>query len=337
MKKVSVKIILSLFLVFLITGIIPRIILGMLRDLPSSEIIRSEIFLFGMALTAGLTLILFAVAMNIILVKRVKKLSEATKLVASGNYDIHLIQEGQDEISSLTRDFNTMVSSLKSNEYLNKEFVRNFSHEFKTPISAIKGYAELISLGNLSKDELDEYSKIIIDESARLADLSRNMLQISYLDSTIIIKKEDHYNLAEQIRSVIQMMQLEWEEKKIEFNLELSEIKVKNNKELTYQIWKNLIENAVHYSNESGKIDINLKSNEDAIFFTIQDYGKGIRQDVQKHLFEPFFIADETRSKKSTGLGLSITKKIIDRLDGEISFESVEHEHTIFHVTLPIK
>ncbi len=334
MKKVSIKIILSLFVVFFITAIIPRVIIYMLRDLPARDIFESEIFLLGMAMTAALTLLLFAAAMNVILVKRVKKLSEATREVAQGNYDIHLIQEGKDEISSLTKDFNTMVESLKSNAYLSKEFVRNFSHEFKTPISAIKGYAELIALGNLSKEELEEYSKIIIEESTRLSGLSKNMLQISYLDSTKIIKKEDTYNLAEQIRSVIQLMQLEWEEKRIEFNLELSEFKIKSNKELTYQIWKNLIENAIHYSHEHGKIDIKLIQTDLGMTFTIQDYGTGIKVENQPHLFQPFFIADETRSKKSTGLGLSITKKIVEMLGGKITFESVEQKYTLFEVKL---
>jgi len=335
MKKVSIKIILSLFVVFFITAIIPRVIIYMLRDLPAREIFESEVFLLGMAITAALTLLLFAAAMNVILVRRVKKLSEATREVASGNYDIHLIQEGKDEISSLTRDFNTMVESLKSNEYLNKEFVKNFSHEFKTPISAIKGYAELIALGNLSKEELEEYSKIIIEESTRLSGLSSNMLHISYLDSTRIIKKDDLFNLAEQIRSIIQLMQLEWEEKNIEFNLEMSELKIKSNKELTYQIWKNLIENAIHYSHAHGRIDIKLIQTDLGIMFTIQDYGIGIKKENQPHLFKPFYIADETRSKKSTGLGLSITKKIVEILGGEINLESVEQEYTKFQVTLP--
>ena len=335
MRKISVKIIISIFIIFFITAIIPRFIIYMLRSLPAREIFESEVFLIGMALTAFLTLMLFAYAMNLILIKRLKKLNEATKQVASGNFDVHLVLEGKDEVSNLAEDFNKMIASLKANEYLNKEFVKNFSHELKTPISAIRGYAELISSGNLSVEEIEEYSKIIVNESTRLNSLSRSMLQLSQLDSTLAMKKEDSYNMAEQIRTVIQMMQLEWEANRIEFVLDLEEIKVVSNKEFTYQIWQNLIDNSIRYSKSDGKIEISLKKSGTDILFKITDYGYGISIEDQDRIFETFFVAEKSRYKQSSGVGLSITKKIVEKFGGTITFDSQIDDHTTFYVSIP--
>ncbi|PKK97219.1 MAG: two-component sensor histidine kinase [Tenericutes bacterium HGW-Tenericutes-3] len=335
MKKLSVKIIVASFLIFAVTTIIPRITFMMFKDLPAQDIVQSDIFLLAMALTAILSLTLFMLAMKYMIINRVRTISYATKQIAQGNFDLQVSVKGKDEISSLSADFNQMVHELKANEYLNKEFVRNFSHEFKTPMSAIKGYAELISQGNLSKEEVYEYSNIIAVEASRLSNLSKNMLQISILDSTSIVKIDQEFNVSEQIRSVIQMMQLMWEKKNIELNIDIEEIQMVSNKELTYEIWKNLIDNAIKYTPENEKIDISLKCENKNIIFEITNYGISIPQSDQEHIYDLFYVVEKSRLKSSSGIGLSITKRIVDKLNGKIYIESGNESKTTFKVVLP--
>ena len=336
MKKLSVKILVTMFIVLGVATIFPRIILSNMVGLPSHEIVQSSLFLVGMIIAAGISLTLFGMAIKYMIINRIRTLSIATKQVAQGNFDIYIKSKGKDELSSLTSDFNQMVRELKANEYLNKEFVRNFSHEFRTPISAIKGYAELIESGNLTQKEIVEYSAIIATESSRLSNLSKNMLQLSILDSTSIVKNDQEFNVSEQIRSVIQMLQLSWEGKKIELNLDIDEIYMISNKELTYQIWKNLIENAINYSSVSQKLDISVKSERNNIQFTITNYGVGISTEEQNHIYDLFYVIEKSRHKTSSGIGLSITKRIVDKLKGNIEVESQENDFTTFKVTLPI-
>jgi len=337
MKKLSGKILVTIFIVFSISTLFPRMILLNLVDFPAQEVFRSPFFLIGMLVTAFISLTLFGLAIKYMIINRIRLLSSATKQVAHGHFDIHIESKGHDELTSLTNDFNQMVRELQANEYLNKEFVRNFSHEFKTPISAIKGYAEMIESGSLTLEEIIEYSKIIVTESTRLSNLSKNMLQLSVLDSTSIIKTDQEFNVSEQVRSVIQMLQLSWEEKRLDLNLEIDEVHVKSSKELTYQIWKNLIENAINYSVENQKLDIAVKLEDKKVIFQITNYGIGISLEEQQHIYDLFYVIEKSRHQTSSGIGLSITKKIVEKLKGDIEVTSKESEYTTFKVSLPVK
>lgn len=336
MRKLTLKIMLSLFLVLLIGSFIPRIWIQILsRELPNKEVIGSNIFAYGMIFTAFVTLMLFTTAINYLIVKRVHSLSEAAKGIAKGNYDIHLEVEGHDEISELTSSFNKMSQELKANEYLSKEFARNFSHELKTPLSIIKGYAELMDSSISNETEIEEYRTIIIRETERLSNLSKTMLQMSILDSTTIVNKEDAYNVTEQLREVLQFMQLEYEEKQMQLNLDVEEIILKNNQELTHQIWVNLLSNAIRFADVSSTLSLSLKNINDELVFKVTNIGEAIPVEKQDKIFQLFYVVEESRQEQSSGVGLSLTKKIVEKLDGTISFESTKNE-TTFTVKLPI-
>lgn len=337
MKKLSAKILLTIFIVFSLSSIFPRIILQNVTDIPNQEMFQSPEFLIGMILTAFISLSLFGLAIKYMIIDRIRSLSLATKQVSQGNFDLYMESKGHDELSSLTNDFNKMVKELKANEYLNKEFVRNFSHEFKTPISAIKGFAELIESGQLNNDEIIEYSKIISTESTRLAQLSKNMLQLSVLDSTSIIKMDQKFNLSEQIRSVIQLFQLSWEEKKLDLVLDIDEVYITTNKDLTYQIWKNLIENAIQYTMDNQKLDISVKSDGKNALFEITNYGVGISIEEQEHIFDIFYVGKSSTIPASTGIGLSIVKKITEKLKGSVEVTSMNDLYTSFRISLPLE
>ncbi len=334
MKKLSGKVIMISMGTMFISGAIARVIFTFIIGSNFHETMTEDNFFIAVLIMLALTLLVFTTAFNHFIVKRVKDIDKATVSVMAGDYDFELDTKGKDEIANLSSNFNLMTKELKSNEYLNKEFVRNFSHEFKTPLSVIRGYAELLENSDLSGEERQNYLDIIMSESTRLSNLANNMLQISLIDSTSIISKDDEYNFAEQIRNIIQMAQLIWEEKNLTFDLELDEIHIKSNKELTYQIILNLLSNAIKFSDESEEIKISLKNIDNKLQLSISNSGQIIPTEDYEKVFQLFYIADKARNEGSTGVGLTLTKKIVDKLKGEINFDNVDGL-TTFRVILP--
>ena len=336
MKKLSTKIVLALVIVFIFISAGTRLFIFLSNYSPAHETNNfSGAFVF-VVITGFLSLALFAGSVNFIIVKRIQKLNKAVKEIEKGRYDVAIEVEGNDEIGTLMKNINLMAEELRSNEYLSKEFSKNVSHEFKTPLSSIKGYADLIKKGDLSQEETAEYARIIINEIDRLSKLSKSILQMSLLDSANLMPKYEIFQIDEQIRSTLQLMQLEWELKNIEFELDLEEIKYRGKRELTDQIWQNLISNAIKFSEQDGIIRIRLHK-ENGIHFEIEDNGIGIKEEDKEKIFNQFFIADKSRNKAGSGLGLSITKKTVEKLGGEIKFESKASIGTTFYVWLPIE
>ncbi len=335
MRKVSVKVFLSTILALSLASFIPRLVDYLLdvRDSAPEEMKVVQGIVFSVFALMFL-LFFYNYFMNRIILDRVKKLSTASKEVTNGNYDIHIDEKGRDEISDVIQNFNTMTQALKSNEYLNRDFVRNFSHEFKTPLSIIKGYSELIESSENITEEQHQYLNIIIKESNRLSNLSQNMMLISLIDSTTIIPLKDTFDIAEQIRNIIQFMQLEWEEKNLTLDLELESFNIHSNKELMYHVLLNVVGNAIKFSDNNEILSVYLKEDESSFSIKISNKGQEIPKSDFEKVFNLFYIADDSRTNKSTGIGLTLTKKIIDKLNGSITFDSVNGE-TTFIVTLP--
>jgi signal transduction histidine kinase len=277
----------------------------------------------------GTIAIIFAIRS---IVKPIKQLSKASKEVAKGNFDIYLYEKGDDEISQLCHDFNFMAKELKSIETLHKDFVSNVSHEFKTPITSIKGYASLIKKGNISIDQINEYSDIIIEESERLSLLSTNLLKLSELDSNIVTEHSTKFKLDEQIRKSVLILEPLWFKKNISFDLELETVEITSDKDLLQEVWINLMQNAIKFSNPQGIIKIKLNKNDEMIKVCIEDYGAGIADSDKGRIFERFYKGDKSHSKEGNGLGLVIVKKIVELLSGKIYFESKEGKGTVFIV-----
>ena len=318
MKKhsITVKIIFISFLVMFLSSFIPNILWRIFGHNVRPDEVSPTFILIGGIITVSFTLLLYSFFIEQLLIKRVRKLNEATKNIMNGNFDTVIQDSRLDEVSELTNNFNKMVEELKGNEYLNKEFVRNFSHELKTPLSAIKGYAELIQSENLSENDKEEYSRIIISESSRLSNLSRNMLLISQIDHQVIIPKNDAFNLTELFRNVVQLQQIDWEKKNISFELDVEEVFLTSNKELLYQVFQNLLSNAVRFSDNQDTIFVSIKQ-KDKVELSIKNKGD-LSQEELSRIFDLFYIKDKSRSSKSNGVGLTLTKKIVDKLEGSV-------------------
>lgn len=239
----------------------------------------------------------------------VAKITEATKKVASGDFTVHLETDRIDELGELTHNFNTMVKELNSIECLQKDFINNVSHEIKTPISSIKGFAELLEADDLSKEERKEYSSIIKEEADRLLYLSTNILKLAKLENQQRLENTEEICIAEQIRRTISVLEPKWKEKNIKFNVSLKEEKIFGEKDLLFQVWMNLIENAIKYSKANGQIDIKMKNDEKSLVVEIKDYGKGMTKEECSKIFDRFYQSDKTHSERGVGLRTYNCKK----------------------------
>ncbi|MEG0774250.1 HAMP domain-containing sensor histidine kinase [Clostridium sp.] len=285
---------------------------------------------FFVPLFFGSILIILAVTK---VVKPIKELSRASKAVADGNFNVEVKVRGKDEVADLSRNFNLMVKELSTNEYLHKDFVSNVSHEFKTPITSLMGYAKLLKKEDLTSEERAEYADIIIYESQRLSKLSSSLLRLSQLENEVIRQNKNEFSLSEQIRDSILLLQNDWEKKNLELDLNLEEVDFIGDKELMYQVWVNLISNAIKYSKDNGYLKVNVKKT-DKITVEIIDNGIGMSKDEQVKIFLRFYKADKSRNNEGTGLGLSITKKIVELHHGTIQVESEVDKGSKFTVTL---
>ena len=267
------------------------------------------------------------------IVKPVKKLSEATERIARGEFNTYIEKKSEDEIGQLIDNFNTMTKELGGMEMLRNDFVSNISHEFKTPLTSIEGYAKLLRDCE-SDEERSEYIEIITGETGRLSALSSNILLLNRIENENIAPVRNPFRLDEQIRQVILFHEKKWISKEIDLQLDMDEIVYEGNEQLLYQVWLNLLDNAVKFSRPGGAVEISLRKETGKTVFTITDYGKGMTEDVKKRMFEKFYTGDRSRTAEGNGLGLSIVKGIIDMHSGKIDVTSKLEEFTSIKVIL---
>ena len=298
--------------------------------------IFSSLMFLSFFLCVALGSILLYTAMRKI-TEPIIRISDAAKAVSKGDFSIKVIQQSDDEIGTLAKNFNLMTEELNNMEYLRKDFISSVSHEFKTPIASIKGFAELLQNKNLSDEDFRTYTNIIIEETKRLSHLSSNMMRLSKLDHQRIPESVKTFSLDEQIRKTLVLLEEKWTSKNLTLEINLDQISYTGDEALIQHIWLNLIENAIKFSKEEGQIFINAKKFTNHIYVEIKDEGIGISNQDQARIFEKFFQADLSHSKEGSGLGLAIVKKIVEICRGEIQFVSGLGRGTTFKVHLPVE
>lgn len=339
--------IMILIFMFLITSIYFRYARIFLLELIENKMIISNINLetnmLERLISGVLETIIIAAIIGVLLVivvarhiiKPIKKINKATEKVAKGDFSVNLETNRKDEIGELTTNFNKMVKELNNIEYLSKEFMSNVSHEFKTPIASIQGFAKLLKDEKTTEEEKKEYIDIIIEESERLTNLANNIQSLSKIENKEILSTNEEIVLDEQIRKCIVILNQKLEEKNIDISMEGENITLFGNEDLLQQVWINLINNAIKYTNENGKIEICIKENKNYIEVQVKDNGIGIEKEKQERIFEKFYQVDSSHGAEGNGLGLAIVKKIIDLHEGEIELKSDYGKGSIFIVKLP--
>lgn len=267
----------------------------------------------------------------------VEEIRLALKRIADGDYDVKLdIPEKGRDFTVLEEDFNAMVEQLRSNEYLHKDFSSNISHEFKTPLSIIKGYADLLAASDIS-EENREYARMISEESKRLTTLTSNMLRLSSIEQSQVHIKRAPFSLDEQIRQAVLSMDSRWISKNIDIDLDLGEIVYNGDEELMNQVWLNLLDNAIKFTDAGGRIMVSLSVDKGEIVASIEDSGIGMDSETMENIFRQFYRGDTVKQYEGSGLGLSLVQRIVQLHDGNIFVDSVEGRGSNFTVTLPLQ
>lgn len=263
------------------------------------------------------------------------KLIKGMNELSEGHFETRLSTFGPDHWKRLAENFNAMADSLNSTEILRNDFINNFSHEFKTPIVSIRGFAKILKQNNLTDKEREEYLDIIISESTRLSALANNVLNISKIESQTVPSNPTVFNLAEQIRKSILLLESRWEEKNINLDIDLSEVSFMGSEELMTQVWVNLLDNAIKFTPNGGDIVIKLTETSDKCTFSIKDTGCGISEEKKPHIFDKFYQCDDSHSSAGNGLGLSVVQKVVQLHNGYINVNSKPNVGTQFTITLP--
>ena len=282
--------------------------------------------------------LLSIIAWNIIL-HPLNELIKATRKVTRGDYSAHLDigwyeKHTVKELNQLISNFNAMTKQLSSTEMFRKDFISNFSHEFKTPLVSIKGFARQLHEGDLTPEQQKEFSKIILDEAEYLSALASNTLMLTNLENSAMVSDMNTFSLDEQLRNCMLRLEPQWSQKSIEIDMELDEVDFCWNEQLLAHVWNNLFDNAVKFTPEKGSIYVSCEEKKGVVTVCIRDSGEGIAEDALPHIFEKFYQADASHSTKGNGLGLPLVKRIIKLCGGHVAVASTLGKGTEFTVTL---
>ena len=267
--------------------------------------------------------------------KPVQVLTRAHERVQEGDFTVRLPDNQPGEMGELMRSFNDMTEALGSTAYLQKDFISSISHEFKTPIASIRGFAKLLQMPGLTDEQKAEYISMIAQESDRLSRLSETLLRLSALEQQTALASLSTFSLDEQLRQVILRLEPAWSPKDMGWQLDLQEVTITSDQELLNQVWINLLQNAIKFSPAESDIEVSVRCEDQAIV-EIRDHGCGMTEEAQKRIFDKFYQADKSRCQEGVGLGLSLVKRILDMMGGSISVTSAPGEGSTFRVALPL-
>lgn len=266
----------------------------------------------------------------------IAKLIHGMDALSQGNYAVRM-EPGQRVIGQkIALSFNRLAEELGNTEMLRSDFVNNFSHEFKTPIVSVVGFAKLIQKGNLTQEKEQEYLGIIVEEMNRLATMSTNILELTKIENQTILTDITEFNLSEQVRSAILLLQEKWLRKDLSFDLEFDELKIQANEEMLKQVWINLLDNSVKFAPQSSLITVRIRQDELQTQVTIANQGEVIAPEDIQRIFNKFWQVDTSHSTQGSGIGLSIVKEIVALHQGQIEVAS-DVALTAFTINLPNK
>ena len=266
----------------------------------------------------------------------ITQLSDAMKKVADGDFSVRLTADkGIREIEDIYANFNLMAKDLGATEILQTDFVSNVSHEFKTPINAIEGYATLLQGDENLSPEMVQYVEKILFNTKRLSGLVGNILLLSKVDNQVIQSRVSTFRLDEQIRQSVVLLEPKWEEKEIEFDVDLERVEYTGDENMLMHVWNNIIGNAIKFDPPGGYVGIKMKQRDGEITVTVEDSGPGVDEEAKKHIFDRFYQADSSHKEEGNGLGLALVKRIVDANKGRVTVENRIGGGCRFTVVLP--
>lgn len=280
--------------------------------------------------------VITASLVSLVILKPISQLKQQMQQVIQSDFSIQ-VDENQpiQEVAELYHAFNLMVKELNGIERFQADFTSTISHEFKTPLSNIQGYAQLLQSPKITPDEMSQYLHKIQHATEQLTTLVNHILELTRLENQSIAFNQSHFRLDEQIRESILSLQPQWEKQNLQLKLDLPTTYVLGNELLLYQVWTNLIQNAIQYNWKGGTLSVQINQYAKHIQVIICDTGVGIAPKDLRHITERFYQSDTSRHTKGNGLGLAITQKIVKLHQGSIHFTSQLHQGTQVIVTIP--
>jgi len=272
--------------------------------------------------------------------KPVNEIINKMNRLAAGDFKTRLkfgnTMSAHPAVKEFTESFNTMAQALENTEILQNDFINHFSHEFKTPLLSIVGFANLLETDILTEEQRVQYARAIQEESLRLSSMASNILNLTKVENQAILTGVTVFNLSEQVRSAILLLEEKWAGKNIDLQLDFDEFEIEANEEMLKEIWINLIDNAVKFTPRCGTVSLEITRTGGALAVRISNTGSEIPPEQREKIFSKFYQADESHATQGNGIGLAIVKRIVELHHGSISVSS-ENEITTFTVTLPQK
>ena len=294
------------------------LILDKLFDISNDTLLPFFAVLLCSTITAGISFYL-----NRWVLSPIRKLGGAMRQVAKGDFKIQVPTKSKiRDMEEINQNFNLMVRALDATEVLQSDFVSNVSHEFKTPITAIEGYAMLLQDTPQMSAEQQEYVDKILLNTKRLSELIGNVLLLSKIENQQIPTTKKPYQLDEQIRKVLMLYEPQWTEKELELDVELADVIYHGNEQMLFHVFSNLIGNAIKFNRPGGLLQLRLEEKQGQVLFSVADEGPGISPEDQEHIFEKFYQGDSSHKQTGNGLGLSLVKRILNACGGEIAVEN---------------
>ncbi len=308
-------------------------VLEPIGDGPKSEYLVLRMMIASVSIGAILSAVTSRIPLG-----PVNSMIDAMNQLASGDYKTRLHfgkRLGRHPTAvEISRSFNNLAEELDRTEILRSDFINNFSHEFKTPIVSIAGFAKLLRHGGLSDEQKAEYIGIIEEESLRLSAMATNVLNLTKVENQTILTEVSEYNLSEQIRNCFLLLENKWSRKNITPELAFGEYFIKANEEMLKQVWINLIDNAVKFGDEGTAVRVGITETVKHIFVSVSDTGVEIPSEIKERIFQRFYQADESHSSEGNGVGLAVVRGIVKLHSGDVTVSSGNRK-TVFTVTLP--
>lgn len=301
-----------------------------------NELIRIADMTFAIVFVFSLIVLVF---FTTIIYIPMRKITKATREYAGGNLKHVIDVDKDDEIGRLAASLNLMASELSRSEENQKKFIANVSHDFRSPLTSIRGYLEAMVDGTIPPEMHEKYLKIVLNETDRLTKLTNSLLTLNNLNMKGTVLEITDFDINKIIKNTAATFEGSCKQKQIRFQLVLTgqTLYVTADEEKIKQVLYNLIDNAIKFSNSDSTIKVETTEKNDKVFVSVKDSGIGIPKDSLKLIWDRFYKTDISRGKdkKGTGLGLSITKEIINAHHENINVISTEGVGTEFIFTLP--
>lgn len=334
--------VIAMCFVFIATNLIGTVIVASIAIFRGfgDTFISTIMIILSMALVCVVigTAITYVVSNKVL--EHINRIKHGMQEISNGNFKYRVkisdTPESPTEFGELERTFNKMASELEGIELFRNDFINDFSHEFKTPIVSIKGFANQLKNPNLSEEQKRECIEIISSEAQRLASMSSNVLLLTKLENQQLVSDKVIIDVSEQIRNTFLLLEKQWSNKNIELDLDgLDDVYYTFNEDMLQHVWINLISNAIKFSPEGGMVKVTLKRVDDSIVFSVKDYGAGMNEETKLRIFDKFFQGDSSHSSEGNGIGLSIVRRIVNLANGHIEIISAPGRGSEFIVTLP--